>query len=100
MNLYKKISEWNNDEWLIKQRNLDDKLIKLTCYDTVSKYLLYIRENGRQQKESLKKCSIIDYPKVVDSIIKENDNIIQDLNDNMNSLDPCHSLKEWLDKKI
>lgn len=100
MNLYKKISEWNNDEWLIKQRTLDNKLIKLTCYDTVSKYLLYIRENGRQQKESLKRCSIMDYPKVIDSIIKENDNIIQDLNDNMNSLNPCQSLKEWLVKKI
>jgi len=100
MNFYKKITEWNKDEWVLKQRTLDNKLSKLTCYDTVSKYLLFIRENGRQQKESLQRSSLIDYPKKVDSIIKENDNIIQDLNDNMNSLNPCQSLKEWLTKKI
>jgi hypothetical protein len=99
MNFYKKITEWNKDEWVIKQRALDQKLSKLTCYDTVSQYLLFIRENGRQQKESLQKGSLIDYPNTVDSIIKENDNIIQDLNNNMNSLNPCQSLKEWLIKK-
>jgi hypothetical protein len=100
INIYKIFSEWNNNNWIIKQRTLDNKLYNLECYDTVSKYLLLIRENARKQKERLNETSIVDYPKVIEDITKENENIIQDLNKYMSDLNPCHSLKEWIDKKI
>jgi hypothetical protein len=100
INIYKIFTEWNNNNWIIKQRTLDNKLYNLECYDTVSKYLLLIRENARKQKEQLNEASIVDYPKIIEDITKENENIIQDLNKYMTDLNPCYSLKEWIDKKI
>jgi hypothetical protein len=99
MNFYKIITSWNDNEWVIKQRTLDNKLNNLTCYDTITKYLLFIREHGRTQKEILSKTSIIEYPKLVENIVNENNNILQDLQENLDSLNPCHSLKEWINKK-
>jgi hypothetical protein len=99
MNFYKKFIEWNNDEWLIKQRTLDNKLSKLYCYDITSKYLLYIREQSRQQKELFKNASLLEYPYLIEKITKDNDNILQDLNITLDQLDPCNSLKEWIIKR-
>jgi hypothetical protein len=100
MNIYKIITSWNDNEWVIKQRILDNKLNNLTCYDTITKYLLFIREHGRKQKEILSNASIIEYPKLVENIVNNNNNILQDLQENLDSLDPCHSLKEWTDKRF
>jgi hypothetical protein len=100
MNFYKIISYWNDNEWTTKQRYLDNKLQNLNCYETTTKYLLFIREHGRLQKELLSKSSIIDYPNVVKNITDDNNNILQDLQKNLDSLNPCHCLKEWTDKRL
>jgi len=100
MNFYKIITSWNDNQWIIKQRTLDNKLHNLTCYDTITKYLLFIREHGRQQKELLSNASIIEYPKLVDSFVNDNNNILQDLQNNLDTLNPCHSIKEWTDKRL
>jgi|LakMenEpi03Aug12_release.lakeMendotaPanAssembly.Ray.scaffolds.fasta_scaffold394255_2 hypothetical protein len=100
MNFYKIITSWNDNEWTIKQRHLDNKLQYLKCYETTTKYLLFIREHGRQQKESLNKSSIIDYPNIIQNMTNDNNNILQDLQENLDSLNPCHSLKEWIDKRL
>jgi len=99
MNIYKIITQWNNNEWIIKQRSLDYRLSKLDCYETTFKYLLFIREHARKQKEDLEKTSFIEYPKFVEKVVSDNENILQDLKDNLDSLNPCHSLKEWIRKR-
>jgi hypothetical protein len=100
MDIYKIITSWNDNEWIIKQRSLDNKLYNLNCYETTTKYLLFIREHGRLQKELLSKSSIIDYPNLVKNITNDNKNILQDLQENLDSLNPCYSLKEWIDKRL
>jgi hypothetical protein len=100
MNFYKIITSWNDNEWVIKQRILDNKLNNLTCYDTITKYLLFIREHGRTQKEQLSNSSLIQYSKLVENFVNDNNNILQDLQKNLDSLNPCHSLKEWTDKRL
>lgn len=99
MSFYKIITQWNNNDWIIKQRSLDIKLAKLDCYETTTKYLLFIREHARKQKEQLDKSSFIEYPKIIENISNDNENILQDLQENLDSLNPCHSLKEWIIKR-
>ena len=100
MDIYKIITSWNDSEWIIKQRSLDNKLYNLNCYETTTKYLLFIREHARNQKELLSKSPLIDYPNVVKNITNDNNDILQDLQKNLDSLNPCHCLKEWTDKRL
>jgi hypothetical protein len=95
LSFYKKLMECNNQDILNEQRILDNKISKLNCYDTVSNYLLYLREHGRIQKEMLYKTSIFDYMGVIEKMSDDNNNIIQDLKNIMDGLNPCESLKEW-----
>jgi hypothetical protein len=93
---YKKLKEWNNLNIIQEQRYLDKKLSSLECSKTVSLYLLYLREHGRQQKEKLHNISLFKYIDTVDEMNKDNENIIQDLKNLTESLNPCKSLEEWI----
>jgi hypothetical protein len=93
---YKKLKEWNNPHYINQQRYLDKKLSSLECSSIVSRYLLYLREHGRQQKEILHNISLFKYIDTVDEMNKDNENIIQDLKAITEQLDPCKSLEEWI----
>ncbi len=86
-------------EQLKLQEKLDKKLANLNCKNEIIDYFLFNRHITRLQQLDIVNSSIFDKISIIDNQIKKNDDILNNLNNILNSDDPCKLLNNKLNKK-
>lgn len=86
-------------EQLKLQEKLDNKLAKLDCKNEIIDYFIFNRYITRLQQLDIINSNIFDKISIIDSQVKKNDDILNNLNNILNSDDPCKLLNNKINKK-
>lgn len=84
---------------LEKQAELDTKLRKCQCTDTVMEYLLHRRQVNRQQYKLVHEGGFMEAYNNIQGNLKEIESDQASIESILSSVNPCSELKNYLDKR-
>ena len=93
MNLFNTILSYNSEKINSIQEKCDTQLSKHNCKEEIINYLLASRYHARQQKKELSNSGILNISNVFEKINKENELIVNELNDILDKPNFCQNIK-------
>lgn len=86
----------------LQKEEIIDKKLKDSCYkkcpDILSSYLLTYRLINRKFSDKFQKSSIFNYPNLISENLTYCDDHLNDMEEVVNSCNPCDRLKEVIEK--